>query len=71
MPLLHLLVPEVWDLFITSPPLDLALASDLGIGEFDRDLLFSLACQLVLTTRRGKGLPGLGLADLAQHKVKS
>lgn len=38
----------------------------LVTGEFGRDL-FSLARQLVLSISQGKGLPGLGPADLAQQ----
>lgn len=60
MPLLHLLIPEVWDLFVTSPLMDLDLDSDLVIGEFDLDLLFSLACQLVFSCLRARGSQGLG-----------
>lgn len=65
----HLLILEVWDLFVTNLLMGLDLDSDSVNGEFVLDLLFSLACQLALS--KSKGLLGLGLADLAQHKVKS
>lgn len=70
-PLLHLLNSKVRS--VASPSLDPVLNSDVELpGNLTLTSWFIAVCQLVvLSSGQAKGLPGIGLVDLALRKVKS